>query len=94
MVDRAIAEGFGLYGELAYGKRLDDDADSAEVRLASLPTNAYSAEDIDRGSDNYLRVDGGWRMQLGRNAMLHLGAGIETWDEVTARGEVGVSYTF
>ncbi len=94
MVDRAIAEGFGLYGELAYGKRLDDDADSAEVRLASLPTNAYRTEDLDRGSDNYLRVDGGWRMQLGRNAMLHLGAGIETWDEVTARGEVGVSYTF
>ncbi|MDO6786088.1 autotransporter domain-containing protein [Cobetia marina] len=94
MVDRAVADGFGLYGELAYGKRLDDDAESAEVRLASLPTNAYSAEDLDRGSDNYLRVDGGWRMQLGRNAMLHLGAGIETWDEVTARGEVGVSYTF
>lgn len=94
MVDRALADGFGLYGELAYGKRLDDDAESAEVRLASLPTNAYRAEDLDRGSDSYVRLDGGWRMQLGRNAMLHLGAGFETWDEVTARGEVGVSYTF
>lgn len=94
MVDRAIADGFGLYGELAYGKRLDDDAESAEVRLASLPTNAYSADDLDRGSDNYVRLDGGWRMQLGANGMLHLGGGIETWDEVSTRLEVGASYTF
>ncbi|WP_170825735.1 hypothetical protein [Halomonas caseinilytica] len=36
------------------------DADeAAEVRLVSLPSNAWSADDMERDSDHYLRVDAG-----------------------------------
>lgn len=71
------------------------DADEvAEVRLASLPSNAWSADDMERDSDHYLRVDAGWRMRLGENGRLHLGAGAETWDDIAAHFEVGASLAF
>lgn len=94
MADRGLMDGYGLYAEAALGEHLGDDPKAAEVRLASLPGNAWRADDMERDSDHYLRVDAGWRMQLGENGMLHLGAGAETWDEVAAHFEVGASLAF
>lgn len=93
MMDRSLEGGFGLFGELAWGKYLEDERDGAEVRLASLPTNSWSGESLERDDDNYLRLDAGVRVKLG-DAMLHAGAGVQGWDELTPHFQVGAGFTF
>lgn len=93
MMDRGLVDGWGLYGELAWGKYLEDERDGAEVRLASLPTNGWSGERVEREDDRYVRVDAGLRVQLG-DATLHAGAGAQGWDELTPHFQVGAGYTF
>lgn len=93
MADRSLEGGFGLFGEYAWGKYLEDERDGAEVRLASLPTNSWSGETIEREDDNYLRFDAGVRVKLGA-AMLHAGAGVQGWDELTPHVQVGAGFIF
>lgn len=93
MMDRSVEGGFGLFGEFAWGKYLEDERDGAEVRLASLPTNSWSGESVEREDDNYLRFDAGLRVQLG-DAMLHAGAGVQGWDELTPHFQLGAGYRF
>ncbi|HET8792119.1 MAG TPA: autotransporter domain-containing protein, partial [Modicisalibacter sp.] len=93
MMDRSAEGGFGLFGELAWGKYLEDERDGAEVRLASLPTNSWSGESVEREDDKYLRFDAGVRVKLG-DAMLHAGAGVQGWDELTPHFQVGAGFTF
>ncbi|SDK87926.1 outer membrane lipase/esterase [Modicisalibacter muralis] len=93
MVDRSLEGGFGLFGELAWGEYLENERDGAEVRLASLPTNSWSGETVEREDDHYLRFDAGVRVKLG-DAMLHAGAGVQGWDELTPHFQVGAGFTF
>ncbi|GAB2804101.1 esterase EstA [Halomonas shantousis] len=94
MADRALQDGFGLYGEVAWGEYLEDEREGAEVMLVSLPTNHWTGESVAREDDHYLRFDAGWRMALGRSAMLQAGVGAEGWDDMTAHFRLGASLAF
>ncbi|MHB0774211.1 autotransporter domain-containing protein [Halomonas sp. WWR20] len=94
MMDRALQNGYGVFGEFAWGEYLEDSRDGASVMLTSLPTNHWSGERQSREDDHYLRVDTGWRMALGRSAMLEAGVGAEGWDDMTAHFRLGASLTF
>jgi len=93
MLDRALEGGFGLFGELAWGRYLEDEREGAEVRLASLPTNSWSGETVEREDDNYLRFDAGVRVRFG-DATLHAGAGVQGWDELSPHFQVGAGFIF
>lgn len=94
MFDRAQVDGYGLYAEVALGEHLGDDPEAARVSLTSLSSNHYSADDLERGSDHYARVDAGWRMRVGENGMLRLGGGAEARDEIATHFEIGASLAF
>ncbi|QEA40733.1 autotransporter domain-containing protein [Pistricoccus aurantiacus] len=93
MADRALQSGIGWYGEFAWGEYLEDERDGVEVRLASLPTNSWSGESIDREHDHYIRADAGLRLGWG-NASVQLGAGAQGWNDLTPHVQLGASYRF
>lgn len=92
MFDRSLAGGLGGFAELAWGRYLDDPREAPEVRLRSLPTNRWSADDVEREDDDYLRVEGGLRVRLG-DALLHAGVGAQGWDDWRPSVQVGIGFT-
>ncbi|SFU31718.1 outer membrane lipase/esterase [Halomonas korlensis] len=93
MMDRSPQGGVGVFAELAWGEHLNDENDATEVRLASLPTNRWSGEGIERDKDHYLRLDTGLRLTLG-NARLQAGAGVEGWDSLEPHFQLSAGLSF
>lgn len=93
MMDRSLEGGVGLFGELAWGEYLEDERETAEVRLASLPTNRWSGDATQREDDHYLRLETGLRVQLG-NALLQAAAGVQGRDSLSPHFQLGASFTF
>jgi outer membrane lipase/esterase len=93
MLDRGLEGGIGFYSEFAWGRYLEDERDGAEVRLASLSTNRWSGEKIEREDDDYLRGEAGLRMQLG-DARFNVSGGAQGWDEWSPYMQAGVGFVF
>jgi outer membrane lipase/esterase len=93
MMDRSPEGVIGFFGEVAGGEYLDDERESAEVRLASLPTNRWSGVATEREEAHYLRIDTGLRIRLGK-ARLQAGAGVQGWDRLDPHVQLSAGYTF